>query len=49
MTYSVGQKTETKVVWPCPKVFLLSKDNSAGHNSKKKKKGYTEEGVGKQY
>ena len=27
-----------KVVWPCPKVFWLSEDNSAGHSVRKKKK-----------
>ena len=32
-----GQETELKLVWPCLKVFWLSKDNSAGHSGRKKK------------
>ena len=31
--------TETKVVWTCHKVFWLSKDNSAGHSARKRRKG----------
>ena len=27
------------MVWPCLKVFLLTKDDSAGHSARKKKKG----------
>ena len=34
----LGQEMETKVVWTCLKVFLVSKDNSAGHSARKKKK-----------
>ena len=36
---SVWQETETKVVWTCHKVFWLSKDNSAGHSARKRRKG----------
>ena len=31
------KETETKVVWTCLKVFLVSKDNSAGHSARKRK------------
>ena len=44
-----GQETKAKMVWPCLKVFLLSKDNPTGHSERKKKKRQTEEEVGRQY
>ena len=39
LTPDLGQETETKVVWTCHKVFWLSKDNSAGHSARKRRKG----------
>ena len=30
---------ETEVVWHCLKVFWLSKDSSAGHSKRKRRKG----------
>ena len=36
------------MVWPCLKVFWLSKDNPTGHSGRKKKKEAEEE-VGRQY
>ena len=32
-------ETETKMVWPCLKVFWFSRDNPVGHSERKKKKG----------
>ena len=43
-----GQEIEIKMVWPCFKVFWLSKDNPTGHSERKKKKRQIEE-VGRQY
>ena len=41
LTLKRDQETETKVVWPHPKIVWLSKDYSAGHSAMKKteKKG----------
>ena len=45
-----GQETEAKMVWPCFKVLLFSKDNPTEHSvRRKKKKRQTEEEVGRQY
>ena len=44
-----GQETNTKMVWPCLKVFWFSKDNPTGHSERKKKKRQTEEEVGREY
>ena len=43
------QETETKVVWPCFKVFWFSEDNPTGPNERAKKKRLTEEEVDRQY
>ena len=44
-----GQKTKANMVWPCLKIFWLSKDNPTGHSERKKKERQTEEEVGRQY
>ena len=31
-------ETETKMIWPCLKVFWFSRDNPVGHSERKKKK-----------
>ena len=40
---------KAKMVWSCLKVFWFSKDDPTGHNDRKKKKGQTEEEMGRQY
>ena len=40
---------KAKMVWPCLKVFWLSKGNPTGHSERKKKKRQTEEELGRQY
>ena len=49
VTPDPGQETKAEMVWPCFKVFCFSRDNSTGHNERKKKKRQTEEEVGRQY
>ena len=44
-----GQESDAYMVWPCFKVFWLSKDNPTGHSERKKKKRQTEEEVVRQY
>ena len=44
----LSQETETKVVWPCLKVFWFIEDNLTGQSERKYKNGLTEE-VGRQY
>ena len=39
LLYFISSETETKVVWPRPKVFLVKQDDLARHSECKKAEG----------